>query len=509
MESDKTFDPYDQYTDFNKLPTLLKRFSFAEKMLACNNLSRRTLKYESSSNYHEIANECLPVVIETFALLSIEAQEYNNCKLDNKKINKMIQAIWNSSHLALQSNGSHAFDAGVYTMSAIGLTQFYMQENFWIKLYRYWRFFTDTTSQVCLADKFKQHFGTEYSDFLIFGLYIRLMYLVKNPIAPNIAQPILQYLTNEKFPYASTRLCLPRDKCIERIKYFAGNTEKAEKYLYSLRPLATFPFILYQERFWLPLPHLITTSITSGLLYQLTQNNNTLRSEIGKYVLEPYLLSIVKESNIYDEIYGEQKYTGKHGTEAKSSDVLVRKGTEVLFLESKSTVPNLGIRIQNDDAIKKSIETIGHHITQLYKQMQHFDQYNPFGMLASSDPENHWGIIVILEDSYILRDLYYEYSFSELNVEATSSIANWIKGHICVASLYEIEVFCYYPQNLIDAMKHRYQEKKYNFYFISQYWDTAIGSHATEGFADFKNKTTASLDALTQELVQKGFFNHT
>ena len=488
------------------MPKLLKRFSFAEKMSACNTLSRKVLKYESSSRYPEIIHECLPVVIETFALLSIEAKEYNNRKLDDIKINKMMQAIWDSSHIALQSNGGQAFGSDVYIMSALGLTQFYMQENYWIKLYRYWRFFTDTTSPVCLAEKFKQQFGTGYSDFLIFGLYIRLLYLVEKPLPSNIAQAVLQYLFNERFPYASTRLCLPRDKCIERIQYYAGNFEKTEKYLYSLRPLATFPFILYQKMFWLPLPHLITTSITSGLLYQLTQDNNTLRSEFGKYVLEPYLLSIIKESKLYDEVYGEQRYTGKGNTEARSPDVLVRKGKDVLFLESKSTVPNLGIRIQNDDAIKKSVETIGHYIAQLYRQMQHYNQYNPFGKVASDNPDNHWGIVVILEDAFIDRDLYYRYAFSELNTIEGSSIASWIKKHICVASLYEIETFCYYPQDLICIMKKRSREKEYGFSFIYQYRDTSNSVNAIEFFSKFKNETIASLNALSEELVQKGFF---
>ena len=138
--------------------------------------------------------------------------------------------------------------------------------------------------------------------------------------------------------------------------------------------------------------------------------------------------------------------------------------------------------------------------------MQHYNQYNPFGKVASDNPDNHWGIVVILEDAFINRDLYYRYAFSELNTIEGPSIASWIKKHICVASLYEIETFCYYPQDLICIMKKRSREKEYGFSFIHQYRDTSNSVNAIEFFSKFKNETIASLNALSEELVQKGFF---
>ena len=47
-------------------------------------------------------------------------------------------------------------------------------------------------------------------------------------------------------------------------------------------------------------------------------------------------------------------------------------------------------------------------MVQLYRQILRFKSYNPFQGEISSDRDNYWGIVVVLEDAYIPRQLYYE-----------------------------------------------------------------------------------------------------
>ncbi len=132
-------------------------------------------------------------------------------------------------------------------------------------------------------------------------------------------------------------------------------TENIEDYISCLRPSYKYPLIRRKDELYFPLPHLIVRSITSALLYRLTEDNSELRDKFGKEILEAYLLKLMQESLVYDEVYGERIFLKEHKNKAKTLDVMVRDGDEYIMLDSKASVPSIGLRVYDEKHIKKKL----------------------------------------------------------------------------------------------------------------------------------------------------------
>lgn len=211
-----------------------------------------------------------------------------------------------------------------------------------------------------------------------------------------------------------------------------------------------YAFVSEGDVFYFPLPHLIIQNVTTSLMYRITEGNDQLRADIGKHIWEKYVLDILNEAGVYDEVYPEQEYTYS-GSTAWSPDVLARQGKHILFIDSKSTVPSIGIRILKEGAFEKHIDTVAKHIRKLYNQINRFRYYNPFNGEVSWDKSDCWGVIVVLEDSFISRDFYYEKAREMLKTEISDLEYEWMKTHIKVASLYDIEHISLSGQSVIDV----------------------------------------------------------
>ena len=86
---------------------------------------------------------------------------------------------------------------------------------------------------------------------------------------------------------------------------------------------------------------------------------------MGKHVWEKYLLKLITDSGAYQEVFPEQEYIYS-GSNSYSPDVLARQGNQVLFIDSKSTVPNLGIRLFDPDSYEDNIRIVAENIVKLY-----------------------------------------------------------------------------------------------------------------------------------------------
>ena len=78
------------------------------------------------------------------------------------------------------------------------------------------------------------------------------------------------------------------------------------------------------------------------MMHRLTEGDEALKRQIGKEVYEDYLFSIIKGSKLFDEVIPEQDYHHKK-SEAKTVDVMCRKGNAYLFFECKSFTPKAKI----------------------------------------------------------------------------------------------------------------------------------------------------------------------
>ena len=488
----------DQYNEYENLPKLLKRFSFEEKMRMATIESCKSIAFNNNikKGFNKIG--VFPWVLETFVMLSMEANEYSNgnFKYNNeRKFFKMCNAIWNATTIASETQCGK-FSTVDLIITGTALTQFHLQESDTIKLFRFWKIFNNNTEPTKLKEVFIEKTGANYDDFLILGCILKELFRLQSEKDYAIKQKTLYYLLENKFKNVSEYFLVCRENYVNLQKQLTKNSGDIYKYIYSLCPSYQYVLVENEGKIYFPLPHLINQCITSSLLCRITNGDNKLRDQIGKNILENYLYEIIKNSNIYEEVYQEQVYKS-NGSNAKSPDVLIKQGEDILFVDSKSTIPNIGIRLFDEKGFEDNIDIVADNIAKLYKQIKLFEKYNPFKEEASFKKENHWGLVVVLEDAYINRKYYYEKAKQKLKLGDEKEF-EWIKNHLKVVSLYEVERVCLQEGSLIEAIKYGYKTDTYNFTF-SDYKIISPGFKNKE-FEAFKKDLNAKVIEIFEEM---------
>lgn len=498
----------DQYCQYERLPVLLKRYSFEEKMRIATIYSSTVILFGQRKINGPQEIGVFPWCLETFVMLAVEAEEYSNenfCGKNEKKFIKMQNAIWNATTIAAREKCSNFTFIDLF-MPVTGLTQFSLQESFRIKYYRYWTIFNNNVAPVFLKHIFREKMGTDYEEFLLLGNLLQILFILQGQGQENaVTQKSLDYLINRRFPKAAQCLRISRQDYVRLQKEYIKDSPDPYKYIYSLRPSYRYAFIEEKGDIYFPLPHLLQQNITSSLLYRITDNDDDLRRKIGKNVWENYLLDLLREVEVYQEVKSEQRYK-YHKSESKSPDILIRQGGEVLLIDSKSTVPNIGIRLFDCASYEKNISIIAENIKQLYRQIQRFDLYNPFEGSVSNDLCNFWGVIVVLEDSYIMRNRYYEKAKELLDLEESSVEWRWLIAHIKVISLYEIERISLIGHSLIDAIKYSSKEDKLNYTFMG-YPPNGEQEIISKKYLEFSENLNKKIKQIVLEMEWHGIFD--
>ncbi len=497
---------YDQYAQFENLPVLLKRFSFSEKMRIAHEYSRKLIDFNPDLFFGKKAATPLPWCLETFVMLSIEAHEYSNEEFKGKNINKfvsMCNAIYEADSFLINKNCGR-FEFIDILGTAYGSTQFDIQEFFWIKWYRYWRIFTDNSEPVYLADIFKEKMGTEYTEYLLLCGILKSMFIaVANDNASVIPRKVIDYLTQTRFRIPISNLIVTREKYLELLYRYTKGSHEPTQYLYAVRPSYQYSFIEENGTIYFPLPHLLTRNITSSLLYRITEGDNKLRSEIGKHIWEKYLYEIINSTNAYDRVIREPGYSNNKSA-ALGPDVVARSGGDILFLDSKSTVPRAGVRLLDPEDIESNVDIVAENIEKLYKQIQRFDRYNPFSDFTACDMDNRWGIVVVLEDLHIQKRHYYDSACSKLGIGAGTPDWLWLTTHIRVATIYQIEEYCFANISLVEACKLAANDMRLELPYLSE-----IGKeteYINENFVKFKRYLFSEIQREICDMRDAGCF---
>lgn len=81
------------------------------------------------------------------------------------------------------------------------------------------------------------------------------------------------------------------------------------------------------------------------------------------------------------------------------------------------------------------------------------------------DRKDHWGVVVVQEDSYIPRYLYYEKARAILNLEEESQEWRWVVKHIKVTSLYEVQKISLSGYSILNACKECFDTDPFAYPF--------------------------------------------
>ena len=220
---------------------------------------------------------------------------------------------------------------------------------------------------------------------------------------------------------------------------------------------------------YFPLPHVIVSATTDSLLYRLTEGNNALREQIGKHILEGYLFDLLRRGEIYDEVLKEVKYSiGKNLW--NSPDVMIRNKKYFLFLDSKSLVPSMKSRLSIENKTKEEFKRTVDYLVKLYNQINNFPiSFNPFSDKQEYiDSDDVFGIIVLLEDHYIMRDSIFEEAAQKLKMDLNSDDFKYFCSNFRIFSLYEIERIFATGENIVELLIESKNNPKSWFDFTLQ-----------------------------------------
>lgn len=493
----KIYNPNEQY---ERLPILLKRYSFEEKMRIAHIYSSKGILFDTKRRKNE--SSVLPWCVETFVMLAMEAEEYNDDDFKGnheKKAIQMLNTIWDSTSVFLKrSCGRFEFIDRFLPLTL--LSQLKCQAIDWIIKYRYWYMLEHNFSQVPLKELFEEKMGAPYEEYLLFGEILEVIFLAQSD-NKNVTIPyeVLEYIFMHRFPTVAKNMTISRKNYVELQRKYIKNEKDTYRYIYSLCPSVRYPLVEEGDNIFFPLPHLLIQSVTSSLMYRLTEENDLLRGKIGKHVLEQYLYDIINESGVYQEVFSEVSYK-KSREESLSPDVMARLGNKILFLDSKSTVPNIGMRVLEATDFERNIAIVGKNIAKLARQMRDFNKYNPFKGAVSFENKNHWGVVVVQEDAFIRRQFYYEKAAEHLGIEKKSKEWEWLVEHIKVASLYEVEKIALSGHCIIEACKSCFEDDPYVYPFLG--FPKGEFNPMNKKAIEFAERHNEKIDKVVDELKQ-------
>lgn len=185
----------------------------------------------------------------------------------------------------------------------------------------------------------------------------------------------------------------------------------------------------------------------------------------------------------------------------RTIDIMAKKGNDIVFFDSKSTVPNSKITVIDEEAIEKNCKIMAKACVQMYKHLrQKFQlEYDPFSLEVETSSSNLWGIVVVSVDSYLKRDDIYQKAAIDLGIAVDSLDYEWLCLHVVVVELSVIEG-CFLGDNnkFLDNIKERATQKKLYSFVTNN--DTLSGKKVivNEEFQLFQN---GLMDPVLEEFV--------
>lgn len=437
--------------EYERIPLILKRFSFEAKMEEAQHHSNKIMSPSGLIDPTLLRGKWLPWELNTYALFSIfTINEYNNQNFLNtygkKRFSEIMTSVRGSQHGG-KTNSQSSSNFLRDFLIVVGLTQFILQENKYMKYYRYSYFFNFSNDFVDMKTEFFGKFNQNYEDFVQLSNIVNLFYPEGNSLQ-SILHDDFHNVIYREFSQVIKFLELNRQEFIDLQRKLIN---KPEHYVTSYNYLYTYPFILHQEKRYFPLPHTLTEAVTTSLLTRLTAGNNDLRSKFGKYVLESYLTHIVSLGSFFEECIEEYPYNFKRN-QKRTVDLMLRKQDLALLIECKSIVPQRGLRNLNEGDIERTILRLSENMIQLYRNatMKFGKEYYPFDEQKTFELSDTFGIVIMLEDSFIHREEIYKKVAQELDLDIDQY--NHLCSNFKFISLYELERIIFEDWDLFELL---------------------------------------------------------
>ena len=471
--------------DWRKLPVILKRYNFKQKLewcsyyasLVCPDWCYRLETLQGKPHP-------FPWELNLIAMLSIAGTEYNTHVVTENTFKKFVNSIRDA--LPFENNDDPESVLLHYVMGF----QLLYQTNVGILFSRYYYIFTHPSVRLDLI--VEKILGVPYCQLL--GLAVMSWAWSSNNRF--IVKELENLCHNKNSSVTKKVLRVVSALSLDRKTFIAKQKEKIDLskrgYLLADNLLEQFPFIRDKDSFLLPLPYLLKNAVSTGLLHRIASGENVdLRAKIGKDVLEDYVLEIMKYSGCYDFVSPEIVY---HHNSKKSPDVLALKDDDCVLLEVKFKEPILKARTLYPCDEEDMDMMCAKAIEQVYRGIKEREEYIKDKLFHD---ENVFGLVVLFEEPNLSRARIFSNLVKE-HPEWNNETIQYIKRHIRIVRLYDIEVLCFMHHDVIEVLKQYSKGEEqdlYNLPFSSRSIDSKENQidilnfhnmlkYATRGFAE-------------------------
>lgn len=459
--------------DYMKLPTILKRYKFEDKMRYAEEYSRMIMQPDVQCDPGKIRKLILPWELECYVMLSVKASEWKFDDLSQTEFLRIMNSIRQAKHPKLQiKTGSEKF--AQWLIMVLASTQFDYEESYWNKMFRFSYYFSYVGDGINMPEEFKRKFGIEYQNILTFTWSLWMLYITN---AANIEQCKRELI--DKHSVEVGLLTINREEYISELNKV---TPDLFDYIYCLRPSYSFPFIQYEGKLSLPLPHLLVRASTSSLMFRLTSENNALREKIGHKVFESYLLHILSTYPEFECVKPEIIYSKGKLQNQRSVDVMALAENQIFCFDSKSFSPKTNLRVFSEEAYSDEVARLGKSVKQMYEHIHNkFGiEYNPFEVTIDKDRSNIWGLVIVSENPFISLSDIYANAVKQLNIQLSTDEYEWLQGHVGIVSLSALEYQIFSCDNILAVVQQNALSKNYEDHWFSGMKETREADEISE-----------------------------
>lgn len=271
---------------------------------------------------------------------------------------------------------------------------------------------------------------------------------------------------------------LENDKIRKAIKTFTINIDDLEELLFRNHKdgidfvyinyyLKQYCFISIEQEIYITYPHNFVHTISYGLIYRLTEGNNSYRQKFGKEILENYLYNLCNLNNAFTNVLKSFKYNRNMN---ETADVIVTYALDCLFVESKSSV--ISKEFRDPSNLKYDLYYVDKYSTSLLQLFKCIDKHNKGEFKINRESykmEKCYGVVVNFEDSYIEREPIYDSFFEKYKIEFKNEINDdfkvWVFHHLRIIDLTQFEnVLMYNVENPISKFfSNKHTDLMYTF----------------------------------------------
>lgn len=432
----------------------LRNYSWDAKMRACARYATRAMSKGRRWDASEIKSCPTPWELNQFAAYSAVFQDGPQAEMPDQVVLSIINVFRDRPPSRKMVSLE---DIKRFLSFETAMVQFpYQQDAILIFFrYRYLLSFVDLSHGIDMPAIFRKTFAVDYPDVAAFAMVAHL--------AAASGQHWQLFLQD----FCRKHKCHPSARFFEIIELFSIDREeyaRKQSALFSFSSdgpanaenlMEIYPFLRMGNARFLPLPYLLNQATTRHLFDRLMDANGDLRSQVGRWVMEPYVQWLFRRCGCYDSVGGSFRYK-IFGRDLDSPDVIVQHDGTTVFVEVKLAEAPVGLRQADKATVEKTLELTAKFVHQLYLRMSEICGGN-----AKPDMGARWdrafGLVVVHEDSYAVREDIYLRCF-ERHPELSEKDRELIRRRISLVGLYSVEQFCYCHCNIIPALESRMRD---------------------------------------------------